>query len=83
MTRFQLLNLLAKQQRPLKLRVLAALAGKWRKADTDSMRIQLGRMHRWGLVHRRRIPFSARSFNYQISIKGRMRLAWARREGKI
>ena len=83
MTRFELLNLLAQQQRPVKLKVLAALAGTWRKIDTDSMRIQLRRMHRWGLVHRRRIPFSARSFNYQISMKGRERLIWARRKGLL
>jgi hypothetical protein len=86
MTRFQLLENLATIQKdrlgPVRIISIQNFTRQWSKSAADSMRVQLNRMYKWGLVSRRRLVWR-RGFSYQISMKGRARLAWARKHGLI
>lgn len=82
MSRFQLLEILAKAQSPVPIRTLQTVTRNYSKSSADSVRVQLNRMHRWGLISRKRIPWS-RGFFFGITMKGRERLIWARKKGLV
>jgi DNA-binding IclR family transcriptional regulator len=82
--RFELLQMLDRTKPWMSIREIQIFAG-----CRESVRTQLGRMHRWGLVRRRQDRFAYRKHHgfgiwvFRISKRGRERLAWARSEGKI
>lgn len=91
-TRFDILAVLAQQDRAISCREMAEMLGcfGWYSRDfRSSLTARLGKLWHWGLVKRRLNPcprpYHARCgvFLWSISTRGRSRRQWAREQGLI
>ena len=92
MSRFVILALLARMNRAVtcvELARLCGLPGWFTRSFRASLNSRLRRLRRWGLVKRKLVPWlkparaSCGVYVWTISERGKLRLQWARKEGKL
>jgi len=82
MNRFELLSILSSVNSELSVSEIAARAGNPTRRFEKQVRVQLNRLHRWGLVLRGvdRWSYAKRHgfglLTYRISAKGKERIRW-------
>jgi hypothetical protein len=92
MTRFQILDLIGRQSKPLSCKELASLTGTWKwdkRAFRASFATRLKRLWGYGLLLRQINPALRPAHSrtgvyvWSLSLRGQKRLAWAKSKGFV